>query len=523
MASLTSKPRLLSGDSQRPRIHVTPRYTSTDGDIAGSFASAYGLAPDSWQRFVLDDWLGVKGGRWAALTCGLAVPRQNGKNALLEIRELYGMVGLGEKILHTAHEVKTAQKHFRRLKHFFGNQVADPGAKYPELNALVKQVRSVNGQEAILLHSTSCEIFVGGVCRCDGGSVEVIARSKNSGRGFTVDVLVMDEAQELGEDSLEALMPTTSAAPLGNPQWIFTGTPPGPSARGEVFTRVRTEARGKSPGSVCWSEWSVDQGSDLDKVELWRMTNPALDAGRLQLAVLKGERARFSDDGFGRERLGMWAPDAGEGSRLVSAEVWARQGRDAEQVDALKVTELNRTFGITFSIDGKRVSVAGGMKHGDGAHAEVVDGFSGHMSEGVDALAAWLAEETRRNKTALYAISGRSHAEVLKSKLVERGVPSKAVHILNSPEYFTACSMYETGLRDGSVTHSADEAANQTILDRSVAVCDKKLRGTAGSWGWEVTVPGGDETPMEAVSVAVWAALTTKRRPGRKSRAVVLG
>lgn len=523
MGLSTSKLPLPSGDSQRPRVHVAPKYTSTDGDLAAEFASAYGLAPDPWQRFVLDDWLGVRSGRWAALTCGLAVPRQNGKNALLEIRELYGMVGLGERILHTAHEVKTAQKHFRRLKHFFGNQANDPGAKYPELNALVKQVRSVNGQEAIVLHVASCEAVRGGVCRCaGGGSVEVIARSKNSGRGFTVDVLVMDEAQELSEDALEALVPTTSAAPLGNPQWIFTGTPPGPNASGQVFTRIRREALGKEPGAVTWSEWSVERGVDLDDRVLWRLTNPALDAGRLQVAVVAGERARFSDDGFARERLGMWAPDDSEGSRLIPADVWDRQGRDADAVARMRDAEVVRTFGVTFSLDGKRVAVAGGLRHGDGlAHVEVIDGFSGRMSDGLDRLADWLADGERRVRTAVFAISGRSHADVLRRKLVDRGVPKRAVHVLSSPEYFEACSMFESGVVDGSVTHSVDPGVDQGLLDGSVAVCDKKLRGTSGVWSWEPSVPGGDETPVEAASVAVWAALTTKRRPGRKVRVSV--
>lgn len=104
MASSTSKPLLPNAGGQRPRVHVAPADISqTDGDLAGAFAASYGLAPDPWQRFVLDDWLAVKDGRWAALTCGLAVPRQNGKNALIEIRELFGSVGLGERILHTAH------------------------------------------------------------------------------------------------------------------------------------------------------------------------------------------------------------------------------------------------------------------------------------------------------------------------------------------------------------------------------------------------------------------------------------
>ena len=111
------------------------------------------------------------------------------------MRELFGIVQLGEKFLHTAHEVKTARKAFLRLASFFENT-----RKWPELADLVKDIRRTNGQEAIVL--------------TNGGSVEFVARSKGSGRGFTVDVLVCDEAQELSDDALEALMPTTSAAPL---------------------------------------------------------------------------------------------------------------------------------------------------------------------------------------------------------------------------------------------------------------------------------------------------------------------
>lgn len=212
-----------------PRLHVAPRASKTYGDIACAFAAKYGLLPDDWQELVLRDWLAVDPeGLWAALTCGLALPRQNGKNGCVEVRELFGMVMLGEKFLHTAHEVKTARKAFKRLQHFFGKKVSDETAKYPELNGLVTELRNVNGQEAIFLST--------------GGSVEIAARSQGSARGWTVDVLVCDEAQDMSDDDLEALMPTLSAAPLGNPQVIYLGTPPGPKARGEVFARVRDEA-----------------------------------------------------------------------------------------------------------------------------------------------------------------------------------------------------------------------------------------------------------------------------------------
>lgn len=489
MALSTSRKRSLSGDSQRPRVLVSPRADQTDGDLAAVLAGSYDLVPDEWQRLVLDDWLSTRGGKWSALTCGLAVPRQNGKNAVLEIRELYGAVGLGERILHTAHEVKTAQKHFRRLKHFFGTRADDPGARFPELNALVETVRSVNGQEAIYLKN--------------GGSIELVARSKNSGRGFTVDALVMDEAQEMSEDALEALMPTTSAAPLGNPQWIFTGTPPGPSASGEVFTRVRSEAMGDHPGRLSWHEWSVKDNVDLDDRVLWRMTNPALDAGRLQESVIEGERARFSEGGFARERLGRWALEGGA-TRLVSAELWASTGV-AEAPDGV------RSIAVAFNFEGDRVSTAGAVKHDAGVHAELIAAYSGPVEAGVSQLADWIADRWR--DLAMIAISGRAGV-ALEQALRDRGVSARAIRMLTGMEYFAANAMTLDGLKAGTLTHPVEVPGD--ALAASVAVSDMKKRGANGQWGWEATTPDGDETPVEAFSVAYWAARTSKRKPGRK-------
>ena len=60
---------------------------------------------------VLDCWLGRDAsGRYTVTSAGLAVPRQNGKNVCLEGREFFGMVINGEKILHTAHQVRTAKR-----------------------------------------------------------------------------------------------------------------------------------------------------------------------------------------------------------------------------------------------------------------------------------------------------------------------------------------------------------------------------------------------------------------------------
>ena len=66
---------------QTPRVHVAPKGRFRgDGEDAAFLSSAYGLAPDPWQAQVLEDWLARsgRGGKFASLTCGLAVPRQNG-------------------------------------------------------------------------------------------------------------------------------------------------------------------------------------------------------------------------------------------------------------------------------------------------------------------------------------------------------------------------------------------------------------------------------------------------------------
>lgn len=485
---------------QQPRVSSVPESVFSHVEDAAFLAAGYGLEPDEWQFHVLEGWLAEgRSGRWAAGRCGLSVPRQNGKNGTIEVRELFGMVALGEKFLHTAHEVKTARKAFKRLQWFFGERASDPGAKFPELNALVREVRNTNGQEAIVLKN--------------GGSVEFIARSKGSGRGFTVDVLVLDEAQELTDEHMEALLPTTASAPLRNPQVIFTGTPPNPASSAGVFRRIRAEGVSGSGIRLCWHEWSIAEPIMLEQVadkSLWAATNPAL-GGRLIDEVVEQELPpTLSLEGFMRERLGFWRETADGSSRLISQADW-----DAAAVDV--VPDGVPSFGVAFSYDGLRMSVAGAIKHDDGVFVELVGQFSGPVATGVSDLADWLAE--RADRVAEIGISGAA-GSLLVDALADRGVSRRLVRVFTAADYFAACAGFEAGIREVSVTHSAIDG--QAALDNSVAVCDRKLRGNSGAWGWKSTSPEGDETPIEAASVAARAARTTRRTPGRKSKVVVV-
>lgn len=467
--------------SHGPRVRVAPRAADTYGDLAADLAGDYGLQPDDWQQLILDDWLAVSGGRWASLKCGLSVPRQNGKNGTLEVRELFGMIGRGEKILHTAHQVKTAQKHFRRLKHFFGKRADDPSAKFPELNALVDELRNVNGQEAIFLKN--------------GGSVEIVARSQGSGRGFTVDVIVCDEAQDMSDDDLEALLATSSAGPLGDPQWIFTGTPPGPKANGEVFTRNRVDALDGKARKVCWHEWSADVGDNFDDPGVWEKANPGLASGRLLLDVIEGERGTFSDEGFGRERLGMWASAAAQS--VIDADTWsACADQQSVAVDRLALA-------IDVAPDRSRGSVSVAGQREDGLwHVELDE-----QRNGVGWLTAYVAARCERNDIRAVVIDGASPAASMVDDLSQRGVK---VTTTSARDMAGACGSFYDGVMEGWLRH-----IDQPQLNASLSTARKRALGDA--WAWNRKNAASDITAVVACTLALFGAQSSAvKRPIRK-------
>ena len=457
---------------QTPRVHVAPKGRFRgDGEDASFLSSSYGLAPDLWQANVLEDWMARVGrsGKWSSLSCGLAVPRQNGKNAILEMRELFGMIQLGEKFLHTAHEVKTARKAFIRLASFFENT-----RKWPELADLVKDIRRTNGQEAIVL--------------TNGGSVEFVARSKGSGRGFTVDVLVCDEAQELSDDALEALMPTTSAAPLGNPQWIFTGTPPGPTANGEVFTRTREDALSGKSSRLAWHEWSCTGSADLDDPSSASSANPAI-GGRLQWDVIQGERARFSDEGFARERLGMW--DSAGSQRVISADSWKVVAAANLQDDGGEVS-----IAIDVSPDRSTATIASAAWTTDDIpYVDVIESRRGEADWGV----AKFVELVERHNVRAVVIDAASNANTLIDPLRQFGV---TVTVTNARQMSVACGMFYDAVMEQTVRH-----LDQPLLNSALAAARKRPIGDGG-WGWSRKNSESDITPVTASTLALWGLLS---------------
>ena len=472
----TSQTAVLSG-VQEPRYRPSARKRSAHVDDCAFLANAYGLTPDPWQTTVLECWLATdKNGRMRAGRCGLAVPRQNGKNAVLEMIELYFLVVLHRKILHTAHEVKTARKAFLRLAGFFEND-----RQWPELAALVKEIRRTNGQEAVVLHN--------------GGSIEFIARSRGSGRGYTVDVLVCDEAQELTDEQLEALLPTISSAPSGDPQQIYTGTPPGPTSPGTVFRRMRAAGIARKDPRLSWVEWSVAEVGDIYDRHRVAATNPALGI-RLQMSVIDDELGQMTPEGYARERLGWWS-DHGHTPPAIPKPLW-----DACKVDKAP-TGGKPSFGVKFSVDGERVSLAAAVAHGESVHVEVIAQLpAASPMLGGKPLAEWLAEKWR--SVACIVVDGKSGSGALEADLVRLRVPTRAIRRPTVDQVVTAHKQFLDGVTAGQVSH-----IGQAELNACVLVATKREIGKLGGWGWQ-PIGDGDVLDLEAATLAAWGVRQSK-------------
>lgn len=481
--------------SGSPRLSELAKHLVVPADIASTGWPAVrktcveklGIEFDPWQdgagRVILakrDD------GNLASMIdgVGLSLPRQVGKTYLIGAMVFALCVNNpGMLVIWSAHHARTHGETFLAMQAF---------AERTRIQPYVKQVYTGSGDEEIRFHNRSRILFG--------------ARERGFGRGIPgVDVLIFDEAQILSDKALSNMLATMNVSRFG--LQLYIGTPPKPEDMSESFKRMRREAIAGTLIDGAWIEFGADADADGEDRAQWRMANPSYPKRTPAQSLMRLKRKLAAGDWL-REGLGIWDDDQA-GSRLITPDEWSDTGFLEPPLEGVK------SFGVAFNYAGTRLSLGVGLKHSDGVHVEIVDELEGKrpsIEAGLSDLADWLAARWR--DTALIAISGRSHATVLAEALYARGVPRKVVHVLSSAEVFTAAGMLVDGIRDKTVSHWADEG--QSRLDDAVAVADKKQRGADGQWAWVATTPDGDETPLEAVSFANWAARTSKRVPGRE-------
>lgn len=491
--------------SQEPTILVAPEVAdASDGDEAIELAGLLGIELDAWQRDLVRLVLGKDaGGRLAALTVAISVPRQNGKNTVLHVIEMYLLLMRRAKILHTAHRTDTARESFERLTSFF-----EEDSPFPQLTALVKGgpkhgIKRPDGKQEMELVT--------------GAKIGWSVRSTNAKRGFAgISLVVLDEAQDLTEEALSAIKYTLSASKTTR-QLVYAGTPPAPDMDGEEFTNIRRKLLAGETKGIYYGFGIESLGADpwatVADRDNWYLTNPAMGIRLTEEFTEEVELGNaHSPEEFARERLGWW-PEAGVVNAAIPPRQWdaCRAGADhARPGDGVTC------YAVKFSVDGETATLAACVRPRDGGPSFVEAVENRTMRDGVSWLAGWLL--ARRDRASLVVVDGAAGAEPLLRRLAEgdgthKGYKRGALCKPRARDVADACAMLANAVRERTVCHSA-----QPGLDEAIASTCKRVVGGSGGWAFGAARDGADATIPEAVALAHWACQTTKRDAGRVGR-----
>jgi len=454
-------------------------------------AELAGLELDDWQRYVLARSLGMADGRWVAFEAGLVVPRQNGKSEVLVARCLYGLFGEvspANLTMYTAHEYKTSREVFLRLRGLLDPpEGADPlTVADVELRSKVKTIRTANGEESVEL--------------VNGRRLRFLARTGGSGRGFTGDCVILDEAHKLNGDHMAALLPTLSARP--NPQVWYAAA--GPMDDSEQQLAVRDRGLVGDDG-LAYFEWSVTDDADLDDVAGWDSANPAVPH-RISLDHIRKERAALGEGEFARERLCLH--DLGRRQAVIDPDVWDGLGSDVSEIVGAPV------FAVDVPPERSHTSVVvAGYRRDGKPHVELVE-----YRAGTEWAPARLVELASKWKTSV-VLDPASAAGSLITKLASAGVEPMLV---TGREMAQACGQFFDLCGDvageSNLVHYTGHS-NHTFLNVAVDAGRKRLVGDA--WAWHRRDAGSDISPLVAATLAVYG-LGKPVKPSGKRRARVV-
>jgi len=494
---------------QEPRIRsVPPCHSDRTGRECIEFCESVGFEFDPWQETTLRDALGTrKNGTWAAKEVAEVLSRQNGKNATVEGRELFGLFELSEPlIIHTAHEFKASNEHFLRLKDRISNS--------EELSRRIKSVITSHGEEAVTLRPAPALIFGARaklVRKTVAPRLRFLARSRGSGRSFTCNCLVWDEAMILTVDQVGASMPTMSAVP--NPQLWYLASAGYPDSTQLASVR-RRGIRGEDD-RLAYFEWSIrphnemcprdervgrrsnnfivcHEHDDRDNPQSWARANPALGY-RITAEHVEWEMGSMPADAFDVERLGAghWPTDE-EGWLAVTEDQW-----NACEIEIFGGTATPVCFAVDITPDltSACISVAW-QRPSDGR--VIVEIPQDCFRPGTGWVVPRLLELRRKWRPIGIAIPKSAPAAALINDAENRGLELLKATTAEESQAFT---LMITAIRDKKLGQLGPEEA--PYLRSAIARAETREIGD-GMRGWSRKSSAADITPLTSATLAHW-------------------
>jgi hypothetical protein len=457
--------------SQRPTLlHLPPDITDhTLGDIADEFAAEIGLELYDWQAWCLRNILARRSdGNWAARESVLEIPRQNGKNSVLEALELF-LVFLGgcKLVIHSSYEQPGAAMHFARLRSLIESSDDLMDAMPRGGNG---GFYTANGQERIEL--------------ADGRVIKFKTRTKSTLRGPSPDAIIFDEAMELDARALGSMTPSMSARKKS--LLVFTSS--SPRSHSTMLWRLRKRALAGDGGRLFYAGWNSDPDVDITDQDNWFRCNPSLGMGDMdrpgkELDAMRADLDLLPPEEFAIEHLGIPEELLGDAASVIPLEQWDSMEDKASESSGRTCLALD------VSPDRKWASICEAGRREDGLiHLEVVDR---RPSTGwvVDALPGLLVKAGCES----IRIEKGGPAASLISQLTEAGVK---VEEISAADHARATGQMIDFALAGSLRH----LGQQTLRS---AVAGSTLRASGDAELWSRRSSKVDVSPLVACTLAL--------------------
>ena len=448
-----------------------------------------GFEPYLWQQLVNDvstmlsprdtPFIGQSHLKYHSSHVGVMVGRQSGKTkwaaarvtgqALLPYRDdIAELVGLQriipQRIIYTAQNRSKAVERWRE----HCGVILDSKA----LSRYVEHLGTQNGHE--------CLTFT------NGSTYSPVTPSKNSARGITADLIIVDEALTHPMWLLGTLRPTmaqrhSANGCIGSQFIVISNAGNDDSELLNHLQELGQRSIEANDDSRVWVEWSMNPGSDPLDESTWLDTMPTLNQPNgISLEFMREEIQSMRLGDFMREYLCHKSSDGTD--RVIDWEQWQTLYRDDV------ILNPDPVIAIDVSWDRQRSAIVGSSAVGDYLPIEVID-----AREGVD----WLVDRTigiaERHGCPVVIDTGGPAASmvmILENHGIEV-IPFAAKDVAN------AAGCFYDNVRSKRITHLNDYRLNDAIKGAT-------KRPIGERWGFN-RKGNVDISPLVAASFAVYA------------------
>lgn len=337
----------------------------------------------------------------------------------------------------------------------------------------------------------------------NGSRTALMATTKKSGHGPTVDVAFLDEFFAQTDNRLEqAVRPSMITRPSSQ-LWVLSTAgdeTSGPLRRKVNAGRERSEA-GRH-GRIAYCEYSAPDGSDPDDPATWWACMPALGFTQTEEKI-QAEREGLEGglDEFCRAYLNMWR-DGVAIVQVIPAGDWSLCADPHATLDGRVAFALD----VSPDMGTATISVGGLTKTGNP---------SGHVIDprpGTSWVVPRLKELVTKWRPLALAIDPASPAasllnEIVAAKLdVPLLLPTPRDFAQASQSFYAMATVQTVEGDDGQPRNVPPvfRHRNEPHLNAALAAAVKKPSGDAG-WMWSRAKSAGDITPLVSVNLAVWA------------------